>query len=136
MRPLRIEDYPQIYRLWKSCEGVDINDIDESREGIEKYLKRNPYTCFVEERDGKIVGVIMAGHDGRRGTLHHLAVDRQYRRRGIGTALCEKAMEALKEEGIGKAGLFVCRNNEIGLSFWKKEGFSDHDDYDYYDIVI
>jgi ribosomal protein S18 acetylase RimI-like enzyme len=136
MRPLRIEDYPQIYRLWKSCEGVDINDIDESREGIEKYLQRNPSTCFVEERDGKIVGVIMAGHDGRRGTLHHHAVDRQYRRRGIGTALCEKAMGALKEEGIGKAGLFVYRNNEIGLSFWKKEGFSDHDDYDYYDIVI
>ena len=136
MRPLRIEDYPQIYRLWKSCEGVDINDIDESREGIEKYLQRNPSTCFVEERDGKIVGVIMAGHDGRRGTLHHLAVDRQYRRRGIGTALCEKAMGALKEEGIGKAGLFVYRNHEIGLSFWKKEGFSDHDDYDYYDIVI
>ena len=133
MRLMTIEDYPQIYRLWNESEGMDINDIDESYEGISRYLQRNPLTCFVEERDGKIIGVIMSGHDGRRGTLHHLAVAKPYRRQGIGTSLMQAAMKALIEQGIRKTGLFVYRNNEIGISFWNKAGFIPHENFDYYD---
>ena len=136
MRLMRIEDYPEILNLWNECEGIDINDIDESREGIHKYLKRNPLTCFVEERDNRIVGVIMAGHDGRRGTLHHLAVAPAYRRQGIGTSLCKTALDALKSQGISKAGLFIYNDNAIGKAFWKQAGFLPHEDFDYYDHLL
>lgn len=136
MRLMKIEDYKEIYDLWNECEGMDINDIDESEEGIGKYLERNPSTCFVEERDGKIVGVIMAGHDGRRGTLHHLAVRKSWRRQGIGRALCAQALMALHDQGIKKAGLFIYNDNEVGLAFWKQERFVSHDDYEYYDKVL
>lgn len=136
MRLMKTEDYKEIYDLWNECEGMDINDIDESEEGIGKYLERNPSTCFVEERDGKIVGVIMAGHDGRRGTLHHLAVRKSWRRQGIGRALCAQALMALHDQGIKKAGLFIYNDNEVGLAFWKQERFVSHDDYEYYDKVL
>ena len=136
MRLMKTEDYKEIYDLWNECEGMDINDIDESEEGIGKYLERNPSTCFVEERDGKIVGVIMAGHDGRRGTLHHLAVRKSWRRQGIGRALCAQALIALHDQGIKKAGLFIYNDNEVGLAFWKQERFVSHDDYEYYDKVL
>ena len=136
MRLMKIEDYQEIYDLWNECEGMDINDIDESEEGIGKYLERNPSTCFVEERDGKIVGVIMAGHDGRRGTLHHLAVRKSWRRQGIGKALCAHALKALHDQGIKKSGLFIYNDNQVGLAFWKQEGFVSHDDYEYYDKVL
>ena len=130
---MEIKDYPHIYSLWSECEGMDINDIDESKEGIEKYLERNPLTCFVEEREGLIVGVIMAGHDGRRGTLHHLAVRKDFRRQGIGKALCARVLKALHDQGINKTGLFIYRNNEVVLAFWKQEGFVPHDEFEYYD---
>ena len=66
IRKMTIYDYQPVYDLWMACDGVGLNDIDDSRQGIERFLKRNPKTCFVTEEDGKVVGVIMAGHDGRR----------------------------------------------------------------------
>ncbi len=135
-RAMRIEDYPQVYELWKDTEGMDINDIDESEEGIRIYLERNPDTCFVEERDGMIVGVIMAGHDGRRGGLHHLAVMRSYRNIGIGKGLTRAALDALKQKGIRRIGLFVYNDNELGKLFWIKRGFRVQDDFGYLDKEI
>ena len=128
-----IEDYAQVMDLWKSCEGIDLNEIDESKEGVARYLKRNPKTCLVEEKDGRIVGVIMAGHDGRRGSIHHLAVREKYRKQGIGKSLLACVTEALKKQGIRKTGIFVYENNHIGKEFWNSQGFLSHDDYFYMD---
>ncbi len=136
IRQMTITDYPQVYELWKDTEGMDVNDIDESREGIGIYLERNPDTCFVEERDGKIVGVILAGHDGRRGGLHHLAVMREYRNIGIGKGLTKAAIDALKQKGIRRIGLFVYNDNEIGRRFWMKRGFTPQDSFGYLDKEI
>ena len=57
IRKMTIDDYQQVYDLWMACDGVGLNDIDDSRQGIERFLKRNPETCFVTEEDGKVVGV-------------------------------------------------------------------------------
>ena len=89
IRLMQIEDYDLVYSLWLSCAGMGLNNLDDSRDGIEKYLKRNPETCFVAEDGGNIVGAIMTGHDGRRGTIHHTAVHPDYRKQGIGKALVE-----------------------------------------------
>lgn len=84
IRIMKIEDYEKIYDLWIHTEGMGLNTTDDSKEGIEKYLLRNPNTCFVVKDNGTLIGVIMSGHDGRRGFIHHTTVRKEYRGQGIG----------------------------------------------------
>ena len=98
--------------------------MDDSREGIDRYLQRNPNTCFAAERDGRIIGVILTGHDGRRGLIHHLCVHPDFRREGIAAQLVSQAEEALKKEGIQKVFGLVFTSNETGNLFWESQGYS------------
>ena len=131
IRVMTIADYDGVYNLWINTPGMGLNSADDSREGIEMYLMRNPETSFVAEQDGKIIGAIMAGHDGRRGYIYHTAVLPSYRNRGIAGRLVEHAMAALDAEGINKAALVAFRKNEIGNGFWERSGFSERDDLIY-----
>ncbi len=131
IRIMREEDYDRVYALWMSCKNMGFNDRDDSREGIAKYLKRNPSTCFVAEEDGRIAGVILAGHDGRRGFIHHMAVAEDRRRQGLASALTEHALAALKAEGIHKAALLVFNRNAAGNAFWESMGFTARNDVTY-----
>ena len=106
IRSMKIDDYDAVYALWLSCPGMGLNNFDDSRAGIRKYLKRNPNTCFVAVEGGRVVGAILAGHDGRRGYISHTAVAPDCQRGGIGGQLVAAALEGLKSEGIAKfAGL-------------------------------
>lgn len=125
------EDYHGVYELWSNTPGVGINDIDDSYDGILKYLIRNPSSCFVAEETGEIIGVIMSGHDGRRGFIYHTAVRLDCRGKGVGTALVNAAIEALRNEGIIKVALVVFYTNENGNTFWEKLGFIRRDDLVY-----
>ena len=131
IRVMNTEDYDRVYALWMSCKNMGFNNLDDSRQGIEKYLKRNPSTCFVAEQGDAIVGVVLAGHDGRRGFIHHMAVAEDCRRQGIATDLLGQALAALKEEGINKAALLVFNRNEAGNVFWERQGFTVRDDVTY-----
>ena len=131
IRKLIIDDYEKIYDLWISTPGMGLNDIDDSKAGIEKYLKRNPNTCFVAEMSERIIGVILSGHDGRRGYIYHMAVSIDYRNKGIGSTLVDTALKALQEEGISKVALVAFEQNEIGNSFWEHKGFSAREDLIY-----
>lgn len=131
IRVMTIEDYEGVYNLWINTSGMGLNTTDDSREGIEKYLKRNPTSCFVAECDGTIVGVIMAGHDGRRGYIHHTAVLPTYRNQGIAKRLVNCAMFALDNEGINKIALVAFERNEIGNGFWENIGFEEREDLVY-----
>ena len=130
IRQMKIEDYESVYRLWTSCVGMGLNDLDDSREGIERFLKRNPDTCFVAE-DDEIVGVIMAGNDGRRGYIYHTSVNPQYRNQRIGSQLVDKALTTLFDLGIHKVALVVFEHNQTGNAFWEKQGFTVRDDLVY-----
>lgn len=131
IRRMTAEDYEPIYRLWLNTPGMGLNTVDDSREGIERYLRRNPTTCFVAENDGEIVGAILAGHDGRRGYLYHTAVAIGQRNKGIGTELVRHALSALEREGIHKAALVVFEKNQTGNAFWEQSGFIKRDDLVY-----
>lgn len=131
IRLMTMEDYPGVYDLWINTPGMGLNETDDSRDGIEKYLKRNPTSCFVAEDHGKIIGVLMAGHDGRRGFIHHTAVLGEYRNQGIATKLVEKAMNALDKEGINKVALVAFERNELGNAFWENIGFVVRNDLVY-----
>jgi len=131
IRKMTIEDYDQVYALWLSCRGMGLNNVDDSREGIARYLARNPSSCFVAEEEGRILGVIMAGHDGRRGFIYHTSVSPDARGRGIGTQLARAALEALKGDGISKVALVAFTRNETGNAFWEKMGFVARHDLTY-----
>ena len=131
IRKMTIADYDKVYALWMSCKGMGLNNLDDSAEGLAKYLRRNPDTCFVAEEDDNIMGVILTGHDGRRGFIHHTAVHPECRGRGIGKTLVDTAMEALKAESINKVAMVVFERNEVGNAFWEKLGFTKRDDLVY-----
>ncbi len=131
IRVMTIGDYDPVYALWLSCSGMGLNDLDDSREGIGRYLNRNPETSFVAVEGGQVVGVIMAGHDGRRGYIHHTAVHPDARRQGVGRALVEAATEALKACGINKVALVAFSRNEVGNRFWESMGFAERNDLSY-----
>jgi len=126
IRKVTIDDYDAVYALWNSTEQSRraLNPVDDSREGIERYLKRNPDTCFAAAADGRIAGVILTGHDGRRGIIHHLCVHPECRRMGIAARLVSAAEEALKKEGIQKVFGLVFKDNDTANLFWEKQGYS------------
>ena len=136
IRLMTIEDYDQVYQLWLSCKGMGLNNLDDSRDGIERFLKRNPQTCFVAEDDGEITGVIIAGNDGRRGYIYHTAVRPDRRHEGIGTKLTAAAMDALERSGINKVALVVFSRNTDGNAFWEKMGFTERHDLSYRNKAI
>ena len=131
IRRMTTDDYDRLYALWLSCKGMGLNDVDDSREGIARYLARNPNTCFVAEEEGVLAGAILAGHDGRRGYIYHTAVSPDYRRRRIGAALAESALDALRNEDISKAALVVFSHNKDGNAFWESREFSMREDLAY-----
>ncbi len=131
IRIMTIADYDKVYALWLSCRGMGPNNLDDSREGIERFLKRNPDTCFVAEDSGEIVGVILAGNDGRRGYIYHTAVSPDHRRKGIAKALVDTALKALHDLGINKTALVVFERNADGNAFWESVGFTSRGDLVY-----
>ena len=133
---MSVDDYNSVYNLWLSCSGMGLNDLDDSEEGIRKFLERNPETCFVAENDGMVIGVIIAGNDGRRGYIYHTAVNPLFRGRGTGRKLVESAMNALKEAGINKVALVVFGRNKDGNEFWEKMGFTVREDLTYRNKTI
>ena len=122
-KTMSIKDYEDSLALWQGVDGVCVQSAD-SKESIKAYLERNPKLSYVaRDEQGKLVGAVLCGHDGRRGFLHHVAVDPTCRRKGIATSLVTRALEALTEAGIEKCHIFVLNDNKDGLAFWKKSGW-------------
>lgn len=136
IRAMHASDYDEVYALWKTIEGFGIRSIDDSREGVTKFIKRNPTTSVVAIVKNEIVGAVLCGHDGRTGYLYHVCVRKDMRRRGIGKDMVVRAMNMLTEEGINKVALLAFRTNEGGNAFWKQVGWKEREDINYYDFVL
>ena len=136
IRIMTADDYEEVKALWMTIKGFGIRSIDDSKEGVERFLKKNPTTSVVAIEDGKVVGSILCGHDGRRGCFYHVCVHADYRMKGIGKAMVVKAMEALKEEQINKVSLIAFTQNDIGNAFWKEIGWTKREDLNYYDFTL
>ena len=124
-------DYDQVYQLWLSCAGMGLNDLDDSKEGIARFLQRNPQTCLVAVENQTIIGAILVGSDGRRAYIYHTAVHPNYRRRGIARQLVETVLTVLDDLKIHKVALVVFKRNKEGNQFWEKLGFSVREDLIY-----
>lgn len=136
IRAMQNTDYEQVYKLWKKIKGFAIRSIDDSEEGVKRFLARNPGISVVAEEDGRIVGAILCGHDGRRGCLYHVCVDPDWRLRGIGKEMVVFCMNALHNEGINKVSLIAFTQNDIGNAFWKEIGWTKREDLNYYDFTL
>ncbi len=136
IRKMTIADYDEVYKMWLSTPGMGLNDIDDSKEGINKYLIRNPNTCYVAEDNSRIIGAILSGHDGRRGVIYHTSVLEENQRKGVGNKLLESAIDSLKLEGVNKIFLVVFQKNEKGNAFWEKQGFTKREDLIYRNKAI
>lgn len=136
IRVMTIEDYDDVHALWMTIKGFAIRSIDDSRQGVERFLKRNPTTSVVAIKDGKVVGAILCGHDGRRGCLYHVCVHPDERLKGIGKAMVVFCMNALKKEEISKVSLIAFTANDIGNAFWNRIGWTRREDLNYYDFVL
>jgi ribosomal protein S18 acetylase RimI-like enzyme len=127
LRPMLVLDYSEVFELWQRSEGVGLSASDE-RDRIEGYMARNPGLSQVAESDGKIVGAVLCGHDGRRGFIYHLAVDSEWRGQGLGRQLAERVLTLLKEQGIQKAYVMVFRQNGAARGFWERTGWEARED--------
>ena len=137
VRTMRTEDYEGLYALWKTIRGFGMRSLDDSREGVERVLRRNPTTSVVAvDGEGAIVGGILCGHDGRRGCLYHVCVREDWRRQGIGKAMVVHCMNALKAEQVNKVSLIAFTANDIGNAFWKCIGWTRREDLNYYDFTL
>ena len=126
VRVMTMKDYDDVYALWCKIKGFAIRSIDDSRQGVERFLKRNPSTSVVAIEDGRVVGAILCGHDGRRGCLYHVCVDPDYRRQGIGKSMLKLGIEKVKE--MGYKGILV----EGDYHFYNKVGFITSSEYKIY----
>lgn len=136
IRAMTIGDYEGVKALWLTIKGFAIRSIDDSKEGVTRFLDRNPGTSVVAVEDDRIVGAILCGHDGRRGCLYHVCVAKEYRRRGIGKEMVVFCMEALKKEKINKVSLIAFTANDIGNAFWRQIGWTKREDLNYYDFTL
>ena len=124
IQEMELTDYEAVRELWQSTEEIELADTD-SREGIARFLERNPGLSFVARDDDRIIGAVLCGHDGRRGYIDQLAVQEQYRRHGIGRSLVSRCVYNLMRIGIRKWHLFVFEDNPAAITFWSKLGWSE-----------
>ena len=136
IRVMQPADYEKVYSLWTGIHGFGMRSVDDSAEGVIRFLKRNPTTCMAAVSGGEIVGAILCGHDGRRGCLYHVCVREDLRKHGIGQALVTACLEALAAEQISKVNLIAFCSNEVGNRFWQGLGWSFREDVNYYEYVL
>lgn len=136
IRVMTIEDYKMVYELWNSIKNFSIRSIDDSEEGIRRFLTRNPGTCVTAAEDGRVIGTILCGHDGRRASLYHVCVAEEYRKLGIGRKMTEFVLNELRREGINKVSLIAFKSNDLGNNFWIASGWTYRDDLNYYDYTL
>ncbi len=136
MRYMVKEDYQEIRKLWDAIEGFRIRSLDDSLEGIGRFLERNPKMSIVAEDENNIVGSILCGHDGRTGVFYHVCVDPKFRKKGIGRSMAEMALQSLEREKIGTVTLQALADNETGNLFWERIGWLRRSEVNYYDYIL
>ena len=124
---MHTSDYEQALQLWQSLPGIGLSSADE-KDNICGFLQKNPSTCFAALKNGNLIGTVLGGSDGRRGYIHHLAVQKSEQNKGIGKKLVDLCLNEFKKSGIQKCHIFVISDNAEGITFWKKIGWQLRND--------
>ena len=130
-----MEHYDKALALWRSDAHIGLSSADE-RAAMERFLRRNRGLCKVVFDEGRLVGTILCGHDGRRGYIYHLHIQPEHRRGGLGTLLVNACLDDLRGEGIRKCHLFIFKDNEGGKRFWASTLWKRRDDIEVFSMDI
>ena len=136
LREMTIEDFEKVHALWMSIHGFGIRSIDDSKEGVEAFLDRNPGFSVVAVDGDDIIGSILCGHDGRTACFYHVCVREDRRRQGIGKAMTVFCMKKLHQAKVNKISLVAFKDNSVGNSFWQGEGWKERVDFHVYDFYL
>ena len=137
VRPMTAGDYDQVFALWKSIHGMGIRGMDDTRQGITRFLQRNPGLSVVAQLpDGGIAGTILAGHDGRQACFYHVCVKEEYRKLGVAQMRVDAAVKAVKAESINRIYLIAFKRNKGGNRFWQSLGWQFRDERNYYELYL
>ena len=131
---MRESDYGALVELWSKFPGNTMTGADGPK-GFGAFLARNGRFCYTAEEEGRVVGSVMAGTDGRRGYVYHLAVDPGRQGEGLGRMLMERAEESLREAGIEKAHLFIYADNPA-IRFYRRAGWHLREDIEVMSKVL
>ena len=136
IRKMTIADYTEVYKLWHEIKNFAIRQIDDSKDGIVKFLNRNKTTCVVAVCDGKIIGSILCGHDGREACFYHVCVREDMRNCGVATHMVNYIIDKLNKLNINKIKLVAFKENKLGNKFWKDIGFTQNKNINIYEKVL
>lgn len=121
-----IDEYEEIVEFWKKA-GINVGSSD-TREEIERMLQRNPDLFLIGKLDDKIISVVMGGFDGRRGYVHHLAVDPHYQKQSYGKMIMDELIKRFRKKRAHKVHLFIEKYNREVVSFYQNLGWEIRDD--------
>ena len=136
IRTMVSSDYDEVYELWYSIKSVEIRQFDVYRDGIVKFFERNNTTCVVAVCDGKIIGSILCGHDGREACFYHVCVREDMRNHGVATHMVNYIIDKLNKLNINKIRLVAFKNNKLGNKFWKDIGFVQNKNINIYEKIL
>ena len=136
IQPMTMEDYDDVRSPWLTITGFGIRTLDDSPADIRRFILRNPTTSVVARIGNRVVGSILCGSDGRQGSLYHVCVAREFRRKGIGTKMVAYCMQQLKLMGINKVSLIAFTKNDAGNAFWNRIGWIRRADVNYYEFIL
>jgi ribosomal protein S18 acetylase RimI-like enzyme len=136
VRKMTMDDYAKVHELWMNIHKFGIRSIDDSKDGIQRFLMRNPDTSVVAVLNGELIGSILCGHDGRTASFYHVCVKEEFRNQGVGKTMVMHCMKALEKEKVSKISLVAFKDNEVGNSFWKEEGWQKREDLNLYDFIL
>ena len=136
IQPMTMEDYDDVRSLWLTITGFGIRTLDDSPADIRRFILRNPTTSVVARIGNRVVGSILCGSDGRQGSMYHVCVAREFRRKGIGTRMVAYCMQQLKLMGINKVSLIAFTKNDAGNAFWNRIGWIRRADVNYYEFIL
>lgn len=118
IKSVQSQDVKEMLILWDSIENIDLNEVDDTEEKINEFVKRNSNLSYCIYVEGKMVACIIAGHDGRRGNIYHLSVHKDFRRQGLAKSLLEKVYYEFKRQAIHKINITVLEDAEDAKRFW------------------
>lgn len=109
--------YDNVIELWRKA-GISVSSSD-TKEELEKMHLRNPHLFLLGVIKENIVGVVMGGYDGRRGYIHHLAIDPEYQKKGYGRLMIGELIKKFRKLGVHKIHLFIEKNNKEVVKFYQ-----------------
>lgn len=132
---MRKNHFSLVRKFWECTDGIKLT-IGDSENEFESFLKRNKGMSFICKDKSILIGTILCGHDGRRGFIYHLAVDKNYRNMSIAKTLINKSITQLKSQGIKRCMLMADSINENAKSFWIKMQWRKRDDLQMFSIDL